>query len=89
MDKGTTVKQIYEAADKIHEAGMEAAFFIQFGYANENWEDIKLTRQMIRECMPEDIGISVSYPLPGTVFYERVKKKWNLRQTGRIPTTWI
>ena len=79
MDKGTTVKQIYEAADKIHEAGMEAAFFIQFGYANENWEDIKLTRQMIRECMPEDIGISVSYPLPGTVFYERVKKKMEFK----------
>jgi radical SAM superfamily enzyme YgiQ (UPF0313 family) len=79
MDKGTTVNQIYEAADKIHKAGMEAAFFIQFGYTNESWEDIKLTRQMIRECMPEDIGISVSYPLPGTVFYERVKKQMEVK----------
>ena len=28
---------------------------------------------MIKELLPHEIGISVSYPLPGTVFYERVK----------------
>ena len=28
---------------------------------------------MVRDLMPDDIGISVSYPLPGTKFYERVK----------------
>jgi anaerobic magnesium-protoporphyrin IX monomethyl ester cyclase len=75
MDKGTKVQQIYEAVYKIHEAGMDIAFFIQLGYTGENWNDILLTREMIRQCMPEDIGISVSYPLPGTVFYERIKEQ--------------
>ena len=28
---------------------------------------------MIRRTQPDEIGISVSYPLPGTVFYDRVK----------------
>ena len=28
---------------------------------------------MINELLPYEIGISVSYPLPGTVFYEKVK----------------
>lgn len=32
-----------------------------------------MTRKMIKDCMPDDIGISVSYPLPGTKFYETVK----------------
>jgi hypothetical protein len=38
---------------------------------------------MIRETQPDDIGVSVSYPLPGTVFYERVaaqlgsKRNWS------------
>ncbi len=73
MDKGTAVEQIYEASSKSHDAGIEIAFFIQFGYSGENWKDIKLTRKMIRDCIPDDIGISVSYPLPGTLFYERVK----------------
>lgn len=75
MDKGTTVEQIYLAAEKIQSAGMKAAFFIQFGYSGENWNDIKLTRKMIRDCMPDDIGISVSYPLPGTKFYEQLKRE--------------
>lgn len=73
MDKGTAVRQIYDAAAKTHNAGMEIAFFVQFGYLGENWSDIKLTRKMIRKCLPDDIGISISYPLPGTKFYEKVK----------------
>jgi len=79
MDKGTKVAQIYEASDKIHKSEMKVAFFIQFGYTGENWEDILLTRKMIRKCVPDDIGISVSYPLPGTVFYERVKEQMDIK----------
>ncbi len=30
---------------------------------------------MINELLPYEIGISVSYPLPGTLFYERVKNE--------------
>ena len=75
MDKGTTVKQIYDAAKEAHNLGMEMAFFIQFGYTDESWNDIKLTRKMITDCKPDDIGISVSYPLPGTKFYENVKEQ--------------
>jgi anaerobic magnesium-protoporphyrin IX monomethyl ester cyclase len=75
MEKGTTIEQIFEAAKKTRQLGMEIAFFIQFGYTGEEWKDIKLTRKMIRKCQPEDIGISVSYPLPGTKFYDMVKEQ--------------
>ena len=75
MDKGTTVKQIYEASNRAKEAGINISFFIQFGYTGETREDINLTRKMIRDCLPADIGVSVSYPLPGTVFYESVKNE--------------
>ena len=30
---------------------------------------------MIRETRPDDIGVSVAYPLPGTKFYERVAEE--------------
>jgi anaerobic magnesium-protoporphyrin IX monomethyl ester cyclase len=73
MEKGTTVKQIYQAAQQIHAAGVEVGFFLQFGYPGETWDDIQLTLQMVRDCRPDDIGMSVSYPLPGTKFYENVK----------------
>jgi anaerobic magnesium-protoporphyrin IX monomethyl ester cyclase len=35
---------------------------------------------MVRDCLPDDIGISVSYPLPGTKFYERVKAELGEKQ---------
>lgn len=75
MDKGTTVQQIRAAARKVKAAGIEVAFFLQFGYPGENRADIKQTLTMILECDPDDIGISVSYPLPGTRFYEKVKSQ--------------
>lgn len=73
MQKGTTVEQIYAAARSLHEHGVRVGFFLQFGYPGETREDIERTLQMVRDLMPDDIGISVSYPLPGTPFYERVR----------------
>lgn len=73
MEKGTRVEQIYQATRELHAHGVKVAFFLQFGYPGETREDIELTLKMVRECMPDDIGISVSYPLPGTRFYESVR----------------
>lgn len=73
MDKGITVDQIYRATTLLKKNGIHPGFFIQFGYPGETKEDIAQTIRMIRDLAPAEIGISVSYPLPGTVFYERVK----------------
>lgn len=73
MDKGTQVEQIYESTRKLKKSGVRVGFFLQFGYPGENREDIQKTIQMVQALMPDDIGISVSYPLPGTKFYEGVK----------------
>lgn len=75
MDKGTAVEQIYESRRKLGHEGIEVGFFLQFGYPSETREDIELTLKMVRELMPDDVGISVSYPLPGTKFYERVRQE--------------
>jgi anaerobic magnesium-protoporphyrin IX monomethyl ester cyclase len=73
MDKGTTVEQIGLSTKLMKKHGIKPSFFIQFGYSGETKEDIALTIAMINKLLPYEIGISVSYPLPGTVFYERVK----------------
>jgi radical SAM superfamily enzyme YgiQ (UPF0313 family) len=73
MDKGTKVEQIYTATRLLKKNGIKPAFFIQFGYPGENMKDIEQTMRMINDLLPEDIGVSVSYPLPGTKFYEQVK----------------
>jgi anaerobic magnesium-protoporphyrin IX monomethyl ester cyclase len=73
MDKGTTVEQIYKATDILKKNRIRPAFFLQFGYLGEEKEDIDKTINMVLDLMPEEIGISVSYPLPGTKFYDILK----------------
>ena len=73
MDKGTTIGQIGEATRLLKKNHIKPSFFIQFGYPGETMEDILMTIHMINDLLPYEIGISVSYPLPGTLFYERVK----------------
>jgi anaerobic magnesium-protoporphyrin IX monomethyl ester cyclase len=80
MDKGDKVEDIYYAAKLLRDNGIEVGFFLQFGYPGEMWEDVQKTLKMVRECMPDDIGISVSYPLPGTKFFERVKLELGEKQ---------
>jgi anaerobic magnesium-protoporphyrin IX monomethyl ester cyclase len=80
MEKGTRVEQIAAAARRLHEAGIEVGFFLQFGYPGETLDDIEMTLQMVRDCRPDDIGVSVSYPLPGTPFFDRVKAQLGEKQ---------
>jgi anaerobic magnesium-protoporphyrin IX monomethyl ester cyclase len=73
MDKGITVNQIRTATQLLKQYNIKPAFFLQFGYLGETHEDIGSTIQLVLELMPGEIGISVSYPLPGTKFYDTVK----------------
>jgi radical SAM superfamily enzyme YgiQ (UPF0313 family) len=75
MEKGTTVEQIYEATRQLHAHGVKVAFFLQFGYPGEQWADIEKTIQLVRGTRPDDIGVSLSYPLPNTRFHDRVREQ--------------
>jgi anaerobic magnesium-protoporphyrin IX monomethyl ester cyclase len=79
MDKGTKVAEIYEATRLLKLKNIQVAFFLQFGYLTENKDDIRKTIAMVKELKPDNIGISVSYPLPGTKFYEKVKDDLKLK----------
>lgn len=79
MDKGTTVEQIDTATRLLKQHNIRVAFFLQFGYPGESKEDINKTIKMVLRLMPDEIGISVSYPLPGTRFYENVKDQMKLK----------
>lgn len=80
MEKGTTVEEIGLATRMLREAGIRVGFFLQFGYPGESAEDIAKTVAMVKQHEPDEIGISVSYPLPGTKFYERVKAQLGTKQ---------
>ena len=73
MDKGTRVDQIAKARQNLKREGIRACYFLQFGYPGETWADIQNTIKLVRDTRPDDIGVSVSYPLPGTKFFDRVQ----------------
>jgi anaerobic magnesium-protoporphyrin IX monomethyl ester cyclase len=92
MDKGTKVEQVRTATRNLKAHGVRACWFIQLGYLGEEWEDVLLTRDLIRDARPDDIGVSVSYPLPGTPFHDRVRAQLGARQnwtdTGELAMLW-
>jgi len=73
MEKDIKVEEIYKAREKLKSHGVRVAFFLQFGYLGETMDDILQTEKMLFDLMPDDMGISVSYPLPGTKFHQQVK----------------
>jgi anaerobic magnesium-protoporphyrin IX monomethyl ester cyclase len=80
MDKGLQVEEVLSARQHLRQEGIRACYFIQFGYPGETWDDVRQTIALVRETRPDDIGVSLSYPLPNTRFYERVRQQLGSKQ---------
>jgi radical SAM superfamily enzyme YgiQ (UPF0313 family) len=82
MNKGTRVAEIHAARARLGAAGIRVGFFIQLGYLGEELGDILATRELIETARPDEVGVSVAYPLPGTRFHDLVsaqlgtKNRW-------------
>jgi anaerobic magnesium-protoporphyrin IX monomethyl ester cyclase len=80
MDKGTTVEEVRSATRELKRHGIRACWFLQLGYPSESWDDVLSTRDLVRDERPDDIGVSVAYPLPGTKFHAMVRAQLGQRQ---------
>jgi anaerobic magnesium-protoporphyrin IX monomethyl ester cyclase len=80
MDKGLNLESVVTACRLLKQAGIRACFFLQLGYPGESWSEIEETIAFVRRTRPDDVGISFSYPLPGTVFYDRVREQLGLKR---------
>jgi anaerobic magnesium-protoporphyrin IX monomethyl ester cyclase len=75
MDKGLKIAKVEAARRLLGHYGIRACYFVQLGYPGEQWQDILKTIDLVRRTRPDDIGVSFSYPLPGTPFFDRVKEQ--------------
>ncbi len=73
MGKGLALEVVAGARQRLKDVGIRACYFLQFGYPGEGWEELRQTIELVRHTQPDDVGISFSYPLPGTPFYEYVQ----------------
>ena len=88
MEKGTTIEEVRAATRALRANGIRACWFLQLGYPSEQWVDVLATRDLVREERPDDIGVSVAYPLPGTKFHAAVRAqlgaRTNWEETGEL-----
>jgi len=80
MKKGLKLPAVHAARQRLAAAGIRACYFIQFGYPGEGWAEICETVKLVRKTRPDDIGVSVSYPLPGTGFFEQVQAQLGMKR---------
>ncbi|MFZ0593874.1 MAG: radical SAM protein [Bryobacteraceae bacterium] len=88
MEKGIKVQQIHQARENLRRNGIRTGLFLQFGYPGETWDDIEATIRMVRTVRPDDVGVSVTYPLPGTKLHQLVsselRQKTNWTESGDL-----
>jgi anaerobic magnesium-protoporphyrin IX monomethyl ester cyclase len=77
MNKGTTIASILRARHLLGDHAVRVGFFLMLGYLGETLDDLIATRELITVAHPDDVGVSVAYPLPGTRFHDQVKQQLN------------
>jgi anaerobic magnesium-protoporphyrin IX monomethyl ester cyclase len=83
MRKGTRVAEIAQARRALGAEEIRVGFFLMLGYLGEELDDILATRELVESTQPDDIGVSVAYPLPGTKFFDAVKLELGHKRNWR------
>lgn len=75
MRRGVTLEQIRHAVGLCKSNGIQTGMFLMWGYEGEELEDIEATARHVRECQPDIFFTTVSYPIRGTPYYDRVASR--------------
>ena len=75
MDRGVTVEQVRQAVQLCRSNGIQTGMFLMWGYEGEELADIEATVSHVHECRPDTFFTTVSYPIRGTPYYDRVASR--------------
>ncbi len=75
MQRGVTAQQVRAAVALCKANGIETGMFLMWGYDGEQMEDIEATIDHVRSCRPDVFLTTVSYPIKGTPYFDRVSSK--------------
>jgi len=75
MKRRTNAKRMREMIRLVKAEGIRAGTFIMVGYEGETWDDISETARHLRESVPDDVLTTLSYPIKGTPYYDKVADK--------------
>jgi len=75
IKKGTTVKEITEAARLIKKHGLQLHAFFMFGFPDDTEKTMRDTLNVLKEMDTDSIIYSVFTPYPGTIIFEQLKER--------------
>jgi len=75
MGKGVTVEKIKKVFRWGKELGIHMRAFFLLGMPDETESTVEETRQLAREIDPDEFGMTLLAPYPGTYFYDPIKHK--------------
>jgi radical SAM superfamily enzyme YgiQ (UPF0313 family) len=75
MRRGVTVEQVRHAVGLCKRNGIQTGMFLMWGYEGEELEDIEATAEHVRACKPDVFFTTLSYPIRGTPYYDRVAQR--------------
>jgi len=75
MDRGVKIEQVHKAVEMCRERGIQSGMFLMWGYEGEDLEDIEATIKHVSSSKPDIFFTTVSYPIKGTPYYNRIAEK--------------
>jgi len=75
MQRGVTVEQVQHSVHLCKRAGIQTGMFLMWGYDGEDMQDIEDTVAHVKACAPDSCFTTVSYPIKGTPYYDRVASR--------------
>jgi anaerobic magnesium-protoporphyrin IX monomethyl ester cyclase len=82
MQRGVKVEQVRHACRLAHEQGIQVGMFLMWGYEGEELDDIAATVEHVKQSNPDVFFTTVSYPIKGTGYYDKV------RDRVQLPIAW-
>ncbi len=75
MERGVTAEQVRRAVALARANGIETGMFLMWGYDGEQISDVEATVEHVKACRPDIFFTTVSYPIKGTPYFERVRER--------------
>jgi len=75
MQRGVTLEQVRGAVALCKSRGIETGMFLMWGYDGEQLPDVEATVDHVKQCRPDVFLTTISYPIKGTPYFEKVAER--------------
>jgi anaerobic magnesium-protoporphyrin IX monomethyl ester cyclase len=76
MNRRTDISRTTEIIRQARAAGIAAGTFLMLGYPGERKKDIFLTAEYLKKARPDEVTVTMAYPIEGTRFFEEAEKNF-------------